>query len=474
MEVCGGDDVSYRIPIATTINFDGVQYESVFATTNSVITFGQPDNTYWNYPMTPSISLYSMDWVVYPQWRSDEGMTIYYSEGGFQVEINARPIWLQQTSQPTTIVITAAITNEGQVAISYSTLGPTYEGSTRTGARLTNGQIVSLEDAGYFYVDNPEDMSLPESPVDPDTYVPGQETPSGPTEEEIRIIEEARVINLLISAAVGAQNIINPDTETEPITPEPDTETEPETDTETTDPETETEPETTEPELPEPDVVVDPEIITPEDPRFPEDTDEQNEQDQTTQPEDSDTEVGPKDPEEPATEPESPEEDEDLDPISPQEPSLPENPDTSNNNSMANLIADLASKDSFLKMTEEQKEAVSEKLGLIGNDIEIIQEQIANNEFLAEAVAEFAERLESNQTEVLPYTLADVTTEIQAEAFLEDPLGAVLNVDLGELLSDFGQIGMDMTDDQREKAQEVIVPVIIASQIVSAFTRRIG
>ena len=141
---------------------------------------------------------------------------------------------------------------------------------------------------------------------------------------------------------------------------------------------------------------------------------------------------------------------------------------------MANLIADLASKDSFLKMTEEQKEAVSEKLGLIGNDIEIIQEQIANNEFLAEAVAEFAERLESNQTEVLPYTLADVTTEIQAEAFLEDPLGAVLNVDLGELLSDFGQIGMDMTDDQREKAQEVIVPVIIASQIVSAFTRRIG
>ena len=41
-----------------------------------------------------------------------------------------------------------------------------------------------------------------------------------------------------------------------------------------------------------------------------------------------------------------------------------------------------------------------------------------------------------------------------------------------ELLSNFSELGSDMTDDQREKAQEVIVPVIIASQIVGAATRR--
>ena len=41
MDTCGGDDVSYQIPIATTITFDGVQYDRVYATTNSVITFGQ-------------------------------------------------------------------------------------------------------------------------------------------------------------------------------------------------------------------------------------------------------------------------------------------------------------------------------------------------------------------------------------------------------------------------------------------------
>ena len=60
MDTCGGDDTSYQIPIATTITFDGVQYSNVYATTNSIITFGQADNTYWDYPQTPSISLCSM------------------------------------------------------------------------------------------------------------------------------------------------------------------------------------------------------------------------------------------------------------------------------------------------------------------------------------------------------------------------------------------------------------------------------
>ena len=46
MDTCGGDDTSYQIPIATTITFDGIQYSNVYATTNSVITFGRPDGNY--------------------------------------------------------------------------------------------------------------------------------------------------------------------------------------------------------------------------------------------------------------------------------------------------------------------------------------------------------------------------------------------------------------------------------------------
>ena len=70
------------------------------------------------------------------------------------------------------------------------------------------------------------------------------------------------------------------------------------------------------------------------------------------------------------------------------------------------------------------------------------------------------------------FTLADAVTEVQTEEFLADPLGAVFEVDVTELLSNFSELGMDMTDDQREKAQEVIIPVVIASQIAGAVIRR--
>jgi len=44
----GGDDVSYQIPLTVTVVYDGTTYQNVYATTNSVITFGRPDGTYWD------------------------------------------------------------------------------------------------------------------------------------------------------------------------------------------------------------------------------------------------------------------------------------------------------------------------------------------------------------------------------------------------------------------------------------------
>ena len=43
----------------------------------------------------------------------------------------------------------------------------------------------------------------------------------------------------------------------------------------------------------------------------------------------------------------------------------------------------------------------------------------AQNKDLAVAIEEFTSRSEENATTVLPYTLADATTEVQAEAFLQ-------------------------------------------------------
>jgi hypothetical protein len=138
LATCAGDDVGYAVPIATTVTFDGVQYDTVYATTNSVITFGRPDGTFWDYPTTPSISVYSMDWLAIPSRHPDEHLIINSSDGGFQVDLSARPYGDYNVINPTNIIITAAINVDGTVAISYAVTGATYDGQTRTGVRLTN------------------------------------------------------------------------------------------------------------------------------------------------------------------------------------------------------------------------------------------------------------------------------------------------------------------------------------------------
>jgi hypothetical protein len=168
IRTCGGDDRSYQIPLTTTVTFDGVTYSNIFATTNSVITFGQPDGTYWTYPNTPSISLYSFDWVVYPQIRSDEHLIIRSSDGGFQVDISARPIWLQNTPEPTRIAITAAILSNGTVAMAYTLAGPLYpEYNPRTGVRLNDGTIQTFEQYGIT-----QTVSRPQLSTTPTTEAP--------------------------------------------------------------------------------------------------------------------------------------------------------------------------------------------------------------------------------------------------------------------------------------------------------------
>jgi hypothetical protein len=503
IEACGGDDVSYQIPIATTINFDGVQYNAVYATTNSVITFGQPDNTYWDYPQTPSISLYSMDWVIYPSnvgWgRPDESMIISYSEGGFQIDMNLRPIWLQSQPEPVNIVINAAITNTGGLAISYSTAFPATgvaesHPGLRTGVRLHNGQVVSLESAGFYEVQDPESLELTASPVDEETYVPGQpQEPTGPTQEEVAFQEEARVTSSLIANAIAAAQstvVTEPEPTPEIIvdpTPEPEPTTEP-------DP------------IPEPDVEVEPEIITPEDPRFPDDVEQTEPEDSNPSPTPEITDGATPEPtpapetsEEPTPEPSPQQTDTNLDPTPEPEP-IPDEPseEPSQEDPIINLvpkqgegttedlsrvIANLTSKDNkivkltsdqmsaigntLLALTEEAKADVAEDLGVKTEEVEILAETAKNNPAVAIAIATFAEKAKENADAPMPYTVADAITEAQAEQLLSDPIGALTNIDLDKVFSP-SEWGKDMTDDQREKVQEVVVPVILVGNIVSS------
>ncbi len=119
-------------------------------------------------------------------------------------------------------------------------------------------------------------------------------------------------------------------------------------------------------------------------------------------------------------------------------------------------------------MTQEARQELASDLGISASEVAKVAEVMKSDPAVASAFVEFAERAGDAGEAPMPFTLADAVTEVQTEAFLADPLGAVFEVDVTELLSNFSELGMDMTDDQREKAQEVIVPVIIVSQIASA------
>ena len=161
---------------------------------------------------------------------------------------------------------------------------------------------------------------------------------------------------------------------------------------------------------------------------------------------------------------------------------------TGTSEDLSGVIANLTSKDNKLvklsaeqitavsqtlrALTQEAKAEVASNLGIKTSEVAQIAEQMKSNPALASAFVEFNDRAETAGDTPMPFTLADAVTEVQTEAFLADPLGAVFAVDPVELLSNFSELGMDMTDDQREKAQEVIVPVIIVSQIAGAVIRR--
>lgn len=121
------------------------------------------------------------------------------------------------------------------------------------------------------------------------------------------------------------------------------------------------------------------------------------------------------------------------------------------------------------ELTEEQVEVVAEVLSVEKEDVEIIAETAKDDEVIAEAVEVFVQKAVENK-DVEDYTFADVVTEIQFDNFIENPIEVL--VDFEDI--DLSTIGQDMTQDQKEKAQEVVVPVIltrIASMAAFVFRR---
>ena len=259
----GGDDVSYHIPLTVSVVYDGVTYENVYATTNSVITFGNPDGTYWTYPSTPSISIESRDWWALPARNPDMHFIISVSDGGFQVDGAYLP-YGTMTGDITNIVITAQIQTDGTVAYTYALNGPTY-GGERTGARLTDGTIVTLEEAGVTQVDEaPVLEPTPVSPTPEPEVVPVEPEPVLPEPEVVPVPEPELVPQPQPEPQPFYPTLpVEPEPIVDEVIPEELPEELPieETPLPTPEPEPEPEPEPLEPEVPEEILPVEPEPV---------------------------------------------------------------------------------------------------------------------------------------------------------------------------------------------------------------------
>jgi hypothetical protein len=63
----GHDDTAYPANLPFTLKLGQTEYANVFVTTNGTLTFGQPDATFHDYPQTPSVSVAGYDWVTFGQ-----------------------------------------------------------------------------------------------------------------------------------------------------------------------------------------------------------------------------------------------------------------------------------------------------------------------------------------------------------------------------------------------------------------------
>ena len=114
------------------------------------------------------------------------------------------------------------------------------------------------------------------------------------------------------------------------------------------------------------------------------------------------------------------------------------------------------------ELTEEQVAVVAEVLGFEEeDDVQVVAELAQEDENVEQAVEEFVERAVefAKKDTDQEYTLADAIVEVQFEEFVANPIGAIIEIDLQEI--DFKNIGNDMTEDSKQKSQEVIVPTIL-------------
>ena len=144
--LAGVDDAGVQMNLPFGMQMGGTVYNNVFVGSNATITFGSNEgHVYWDTPGAPSVSIAGWDWTT---WSTGTGIT--YSTTGTSLDIawDLRPFPQQDASTQMVQVRFNADVNpvNGAWNATVSAVGPIPEQSRFNYRETTNGTVISIVD----------------------------------------------------------------------------------------------------------------------------------------------------------------------------------------------------------------------------------------------------------------------------------------------------------------------------------------
>ena len=412
-QVNGGDQ-AFLMNLNTPLKWGNTVYtNNIYVSPKGTITFGAGDYTFWDYPPTPSISIGSFDYHAFPNsaaggwspgWGYGNNLYVRYGSTATSICVDWKVmVWGQSSGNPIYIRMLAEVN-----PVDYS-WQPTYQvssnapGNARYGARYTQNGPIQPLSVQTISALTPP----PPSPTPTPTITPTPTLTPTPTPEPT-------------PTPTPSETPTPTPTPTETLTPTPEP-----TPTQTQDPDPVQPTQDPEPIVePEPEVTQEPEPEVIEEP----------------QPE-------------PVIEP------------SPEPTPLEEiiSVEEEVNNAIEELLVNEE------EITNEQLDNITELLleNYEVNEVMPVAELLDN--LSDEQVLELLEQLDENQ--IIEYREGVELEAGVAVVFeqLSDPAALI-----GELFSDpsqtleaLGQLGADMTEEEREDSQDVVVAAVVATQVAT-------
>ena len=495
--LAGVDDAGVRMNLPFNLLMGGTLYNNVFVGSNSTITFGVNEGSnYWATPNAPSISIAGWDWTT---WSTGTGITYATTGSSLDIAWDLRPFPQQDASTQMVQVRFNADVNptNGAWKADVSAIGPIPNGARFNYRETTNGNITNIVDTNNGVGFNGKISQGPDfTPiVDPNnasvqaavdaanatifqlnsslSLVVAQNTTNTTnknnigstnfftntltlaesTKTSLQSILDTKEAELNFAISLIPEVVVVPEPQPSPQPqPEPIFEGVPDFQPEFVEPPVETVPDVpVEEEIqptPEPETVPEPELEgdlepAPETELTPDDSSETSLEEQESIVDDlmDDGELSDSDAEEI------------LDALSADgEITLDE----------VNNLSEMLSEDG--EFTEEEKELVAEAL------IEAAEGEAITSESIKEAGLEYSDlpaktpvevRQDENGNQVI------ITAEVAAAlTVLESPaefIGAIFD-DPGKALTAVLNIGADMSTEEREESEKIIVAAVIAGQ----------